>query len=61
MVGGGSTHATWPLNEDYCMLLLHWQNWFNIEEVKGDAESWIDRFREFLSSTDCPAFVRARG
>ena len=62
MVGGGSTHATWPLNEDYCrsMLLLHWPNWFDIEEVKENAESWIDCFREFLSSTDCPAFTRAQ-
>ena len=62
MVCGGSTRATWPLNEDYCrtMSLLHWPNWFNIEEIKGGAESWIDRFREFLSSTDCPAFVRAQ-
>ena len=23
VAGGGSTHATWPLNEDYYMLLLH--------------------------------------
>ena len=62
MVGGGSTRATWPLNEDFyrTMLLLNWPNWFNIEEIKGGAESWTDRFREFLSSTDCPAFVRAQ-
>lgn len=47
VVGCGSTHASWPLNEDYCskMLLLHWPNWFNIEEVEVDAESWIDCFR----------------
>ena len=52
VVGGGATQATWPLNEDYCrtMLLLHWPNWFNIQEVKGDAEFWIGWFEEFLST-----------
>ena len=62
VVSGGATHATWPLNEDYCrtMLLLHWANWFNIQEVKGDAESWIERFTDFISSNECPAFVKAQ-
>ena len=62
VVSGGSTHATWPLNEDYCrtMLLLHWRSCFDIQEVKGDAESWIDRFKDFLASDDCPAFVKAQ-
>ena len=62
VVSGGATHATWPLNEDYCrtMLLLHWPNWFDIQEVKGDAESWIDRFRDFVSTSDCPTFVKAQ-
>ena len=62
VVSGGATHATWPLNEDYCrtMLLLHWPNWFNIQEVKGDAESWTDRFVGFLSTRECPTFVKAQ-
>ena len=62
VVSGGAMHATWPLNEDYCrtMLLLHWPNWFDIQEVMGDAESWIDRFRDFVSTSDCPTFVKAQ-
>ena len=62
VVSGGATHATWPLNEDYCrtMLLLHWPNWFDIQEVKGDAESWIDRFTDFIASNECPTFVKAQ-
>ena len=62
VVSGGATHATWPLNNDYCrtMLLLHWPNWFNIQEVKEDAESWIERFTDFISSNECPAFVKAQ-
>ena len=33
VVSGGATNAT-SLNEDYCktMLLLHWPNWFDIQE-----------------------------
>ena len=60
--GGGSTHTTWPLNEDYCktMLLLHWPSWFDIQEVKGDAESWIDHFKDLFASDDCPTFVKAQ-
>ncbi|CAH3045930.1 unnamed protein product, partial [Porites lobata] len=62
IVSGGSTHATWQLNEDYCrtMLLLHWPSLFDIQEVKGDAESWIDRFKDFIASDDCPTFVKAQ-
>ena len=62
VVSGGATHATWPLNEDYCrtMLLLHWPNWFDIQEVKGDAESWIDRFKDFLCTSECPKLVKAQ-
>ncbi|CAH3153590.1 unnamed protein product [Porites lobata] len=62
VVSGGSTHATWPLNEDYCrtMLLLHWPSWFDIQEVKGDTQSWIDRFKDFFASDDCPTFVKAQ-
>ncbi|XP_068720423.1 ATP-dependent DNA helicase PIF6-like [Montipora capricornis] len=61
-ISGGATHATWPLNEDYCrtMLLLHWPNWFDIQEVKGDAESWIDRFTDFICTAECPTFVKAQ-
>ena len=38
VVSGGATHATWPLNEDYCrtMLLLHWPNWFDFLENRED-------------------------
>ena len=62
VVSGGATHATWPLNEDYCrtMLLLPWPNWFDIQVVKGDAESWIDRFKDFLRTSECPKFVKAQ-
>ena len=62
VVSGGATHATWLLNEDYCrtMLLLHWPNWFDIQEVKGDAESWIDRFTDFICSAECSTFVKAQ-
>ena len=62
VVSGGSTHASWPLNEDYCrtMLLLHWPSWFDIQEVKGDAESWIDRFKDFFAIDGCPTFVKAQ-
>ena len=58
----GATHATWPLNEDYSrtMLLFPWPNWFDIQEVKGDAESWIDRFKDFLRTSECPKFVKAQ-
>ena len=61
-VSGGATHATWPLNEDYCrtMLLLHWPNWFDIQEVQGDADSWIGRFKDFVLTNDCPKFVKAQ-
>ena len=62
VVSGGAMHATWPLNEDYrrTMLLLHWPNWFDIQEVKGDAESWIDRFKDFVATSECPTFVKAQ-
>ena len=42
------------------MLLLHWPSWFEIQEVKGDAEFWIDRFTDFLVSYDCPTFMKAQ-
>ena len=42
------------------MLLLHWPSWFDIQEVKRDAESWIDRFKDFFASDDCPTFVKAQ-
>ena len=35
------------------LCLLHWPSWFDIPEVKGDAESWIDRFVDFLSTDEC--------
>ena len=42
------------------MLLLHWPIWFDIQEVKGDGESWIDRFTDFICSAECPTFVKAQ-
>ena len=42
------------------MLLLHWPNWFDIQEVKGNAESWIDRFTDFICTAECPTFVKAQ-
>ena len=43
VVSGGATHATWPLNEDFCrtILLLHWPSWFDIQEVKGERNSML--------------------
>ena len=28
--------------------------------MKRDAESWIDRFKDFFASDDCPTFVKAQ-
>ena len=42
------------------MLLLHWPNWFDIQEVKGDSESWTDRFKDFVGTNECPTFVKAQ-
>ena len=42
------------------MLLLHWPSWFDIQKVKGDAESWIDHFKDLFASDDCPTFVEAQ-
>lgn len=42
------------------MLLLHWPNWFEIQEVKGDAEAWIDHFRDFVATNKCLTFVKAQ-
>ena len=62
MVSGGATYATWPLSEDYCrtMPLSYWPSWFEIQEVKGDAASWVDRFKDFVSTEGSPTFVRAQ-
>ena len=58
---GSSTHATWPLEEDFCrtMLLLHWPNWRTISDIKGPEISWTEKFKEFLQMTICPNFVKA--
>lgn len=42
------------------MFLLHWPNWFEIQEVKGEAESWIGHFKDFLATNQCPTFVKAQ-
>ena len=48
VVSGGATYPMWPLSEDYCrtMPLLPWPSWFEIQEVKGDAASWVDFFKD---------------
>ena len=40
--------------------LLHWPNWFDIQEVKGDSESWINHFKDFVATNECPTFVKAQ-
>ena len=42
------------------MLLSHLPNWFDIQEVKGDAQSWINKLTDFISSDACPTFVKAQ-
>lgn len=42
------------------MPLLHWPSWFEIQEVKGDAVSWVDCFNDFVSTEGRPTFVRAQ-
>lgn len=42
------------------MPLLHWPSWFEIQEVKRDAASWIDCFKDFVSTEGRPTFVRAQ-
>lgn len=42
------------------MLLLHWPNWFNLEDIKGEDESWVECFELFLESEECPNFVKAQ-
>jgi hypothetical protein len=61
VISGCCTQASWPLNEDFCktMLLLHWPNWRNINEIKEDNTTWTDKMNNFLVSEDCPNFVKA--
>lgn len=42
------------------MPLLHWPRWFEIQEVKGDAVSWVDCFKDFVSTEGRPTFARAQ-
>jgi len=42
------------------MLLLRWPNWFDIQEGKGAAKSWTDRFKDFVGTNECPTFVKAQ-
>ena len=61
VVAGTNLRATWPLNEEYCrtMLLLHWPNWRKITDVKEENETWIEKMQIFMSSNNCPNFVKA--
>jgi hypothetical protein len=55
VISGGSLRASWPLTEDDCknILLLHWPNWRNLSEIKGDDISWSDKLQEFLLNDSC--------
>ncbi|EDO35599.1 predicted protein, partial [Nematostella vectensis] len=61
VVSGGSTHSTWPLQKDICrtMMLLHWPNWFRLDELKSADESWKDAFSRYVITDQCPMFVKA--
>ena len=53
--------ASWPLTEEYCrtMLLLHTPNWRTISEVAGDPPKWIETMEHFITTEQCPNFVKA--
>ena len=54
--------ATWSLTEDFCrsMLLLHWQNWRKISDIKeqNTDATWTDLMLGFLQSDQCSNFVK---
>ena len=41
------------------MLLLHTPNWRQINEIKNDNITWVDKMKLFLDSDQCPNFVKA--
>ena len=55
-VTGKSMSAKMLIELTAGLCLLHWPSWFDIQEVKGDAESWIVRFVDFLSTDECNHF-----
>ena len=58
----GSTHATWPLNKEFCrtMLLLHWHNWRTVGDITNtENPDWIGKFTNFMTTDHCPVFVQA--
>ena len=61
VISGGNVRCSLPLNEEYCrtMLLLHSPNWRKICDLKTDSQTWVEKFTEFLESTNCPSFVKA--
>ena len=61
VISGGAFSATWPLIEDYCrtMLLLHWKNWINLNQIRSEDETWNDRMLQFLETDACPNFLKA--
>ena len=61
VIGGNSTQATWPLDDNYCrtMLLLHFPNWRRLSDIKPDDMTWTSKFESFLNTAVCPNFVKA--
>ena len=61
VISGGAVRATWPLVEDYCrtMLLLHWKNWRDLNQIRSGDETWNDCLLEFLKTDACPNFLKA--
>ena len=62
VMNGSSTHATWPLKEEFCrtMLLMHWPNWRSLTDIKDPNVTWKDRFNQLLQMTACPNFVKSQ-
>ena len=52
---------TLPLNEEFsrAMLLLHYPGWYRITDIKPNDVTWTAKMTEFISSDDCPNFVKA--
>ena len=56
----GNTYATYPLTEEYArtQLILHWPNWRKLEEITH-GKPYLDVFKEFVKSDQCPNFVKS--
>ncbi|EDO41537.1 predicted protein [Nematostella vectensis] len=61
VVSGGSAHATRQLQEYFCrtMMLLHWANWFSLDELKFADDTWKYAFPKFVTTDPCPMLVKA--